>query len=145
MNSSVQVSNQLIIHFSGNQSDMKIKQGVILSGLQIEMRPVLIEAERIWKKYGKELVVTSGLDGEHRASSLHYYGFALDLRIRFFNEHEQKWVFEELSDNLQTYSNLYRVLRYPTHIHIEYRGAIDNGIFDSDLNKQLGSSRISRY
>ena len=65
---------------------MKLKNGVIISGLRIEMRPVLIEAEKIWKENGDELVVTAGLDGVHSSASLHYYGYALDLRIRNFDK-----------------------------------------------------------
>jgi len=63
---------------------LKIKKGVSIVGLQLEMRSVLIAAGGIWKGYGFDLVVTSGLDGEHSVGSYHYYGLAVDLRTRYF-------------------------------------------------------------
>ncbi len=98
---------------------MQIKEGVILAGLDIHMRPVLVEADKIWKRYGQELVVTSGLDGVHSAGSLHYYGRALDFRTRYFtSEEEKKAVFEELIAALD--GTLYDFVCHSTHIHVEY-------------------------
>lgn len=57
-----------------------IKEGASLKGLNLRMRPVLVEAEKIFSVFGLPCVVTSGLDGTHSAGSLHYYGFAVDLR-----------------------------------------------------------------
>jgi hypothetical protein len=57
-----------------------IKEGASLRGLQLLMRPVLIEAERIFGSFGLPCVVTSGLDGTHSSGSYHYYGYALDFR-----------------------------------------------------------------
>ena len=68
---------------------MIIKEGVLLHGLKLEMRTALMTAERIWKSFGQELVVTSALDGTHAACSLHYYGYALDFRSRYFSEKEK--------------------------------------------------------
>lgn len=93
------------------------KEGVILAGLNIKMRKVLIEAEHIWKKYGQELVVTSGLDGTHSAGSLHYYGRALDFRTRYFTNEICNQVANELKANLP---NDYDVVLHSTHIHVEY-------------------------
>ena len=101
---------------------MKIKKGVILAGLDIKMRPALIIADRIWKGYNQELVVTSGLEGTHSARSLHYYGLALDFRTRYFSEQEAYKVREELENELEVYEgayNSYDVVREATHIHIE--------------------------
>ena len=96
---------------------MQIKEGVILNGLQIEMRPVLIAAESIWKSFHQELVVTGGLDGEHSAGSLHYYGFALDFRTRYFSEEVVDKVAEDLRRQLGTD---YDVIVHRSHIHVEY-------------------------
>lgn len=99
---------------------MQIKEGVILAGLDIKMRPVLIEAEKIWKRYGREegVTVTSGLDGTHSAGSLHYYGRALDFRTRYFSDGERNAVFAELVDALD--GTLYDFVNHSTHIHVEY-------------------------
>ena len=97
---------------------MKIKEGVILHGLKLEMRTVLINAEKLWKAFGQELVVTAGLDGTHSAGSLHYYGFALDFRTRYFSDKEKRNIKMLLSQKL---SIDYQVISHPTHIHVEYQ------------------------
>lgn len=99
---------------------MKIKDGAVIAGLDIKMRPVLIEAEKIWKRYGREegITITSGLDGVHSAGSLHYYGRAIDLRTRYFSESEKSVVFQELKEVLD--ETLYDVVSHSTHIHVEY-------------------------
>jgi hypothetical protein len=43
---------------------MRIKKGVNIRGLDIKMRLVLMEADRLWSNLGQELVVTAGLDWE---------------------------------------------------------------------------------
>jgi len=96
---------------------MIIKDGVQLAGLDIRMRPVLIEADKIWRRYGQELVVTAGLDGTHSAGSLHYYGLALDFRTRYFTLQEKDVVFAELKESL---SVEYDIIKETTHIHVEY-------------------------
>jgi hypothetical protein len=96
---------------------MQIKDGVILAGLKIEMRPVLILAEKIWEKYGQPLTVTCGLDGEHSAGSLHYYGFAVDLRIRDFSEGQRQSAWANLKSKLGI---AYDVVLHKTHIHVEF-------------------------
>jgi len=95
---------------------MKIKDSASLQGLQIEMRPVLIAADAIWKKHGKELVVTSGTDGAHSAGSLHYYGLALDFRTRYFDAETKALVAKELRNHLPSF---YHVVDHDTHIHVE--------------------------
>ena len=65
---------------------MKIKPGAVLAGLDIHMRPALIIADAVWKEYGQELMVTEGLGGEHSSGSLHYYGYAVDLRTHYFHK-----------------------------------------------------------
>ena len=96
---------------------MKIKKGAIVAGLQIKMRPVLIEAEKLWKENGDELVITAGLDGAHSAGSLHYYGYAVDLRIRNFNASAKPGIAAALKKRL---GNDYDVILHKTHIHVEY-------------------------
>ena len=99
---------------------MEIKEGVVLAGLNIYMRPVLIEAEKIWKRYGRNegVTITSALDGVHSAGSLHYYGLSLDLRTRYFSEEEKEVVFTELKESLDHHN--YDVIKHATHIHVEY-------------------------
>ena len=96
---------------------MKIKEGASIQGLDIRMRPALIAADRIWKELGQELVVTSGLDGEHSAGSLHYYGYAVDFRIRYFTARQ---AFKAKNDLALSLGNDYDVILHSSHMHVEY-------------------------
>jgi hypothetical protein len=105
---------------------VKIKEGASLQGLKLIMRPVLQAADRIWSNYGQELVITSGTDSAHSSGSLHYYGFAVDFRTRYFDEPDRHKVFKELSDDLRLKNRDYCVIWHPTHIHVEYRGVLED-------------------
>ena len=96
---------------------MRIKRGVVLAGLNIKMWYVLVAADRIWKDYGKELVITSGLEGRHAAGSVHYYGYALDLRTRYFSRSKIDMVALELRETL---GRDFDVIYHLDHIHVEY-------------------------
>ena len=107
---------------------MELKSGASLQGLQLPMRLVLIIAEQIWRDAGRPegVTVTSGTDGIHSAGSLHYYGFALDFRIRYFSSDVAARVSSDLSRRLLAIDRFYRVLLEPDHIHVEYRRSIDS-------------------
>lgn len=47
-----------------------------------EMNYALEVVVRVWGRYGRMATVTSGTDGEHSATSLHYAGLALDFRTK---------------------------------------------------------------
>lgn len=98
---------------------MKLKTGVTMTGLKPQMRHALITADQVWENNGQELVVTSALDGEHSAGSWHYYGYALDLRTRYFDNKTKQKVFVELCHNIGEH---YLVIMEPTHIHVQYTG-----------------------
>ena len=97
---------------------MEIKPGAQLAGLDIDMRPVLIAADRIWRQHGRPegVTVTSGLDGRHSAGSWHYYGRALDLRTRYWDLDTRRRVADLLRDALPP---AYTVGLEPDHIHVE--------------------------
>jgi len=96
---------------------MELKEGVTLAGLDIKMRPALIAADKIWADLGQELVVTEARGGTHSAGSLHPYGLALDLRIRYFSEETKIRAFDRLKTEL---GNSFQVVLHKTHIHVEY-------------------------
>jgi len=90
-------------------------------GLQLEMRKVLIKADRIWKQKGQTLVVTSTTDGVHSPESLHPYGYAVDLRTRYFDIADHGHIAFLLERQL---GNKYDVIVHKTHIHVEYDAII---------------------
>jgi hypothetical protein len=103
---------------------MKMKDDVILAGLDIRMRIVLITADKVWKQHGQELVITSGLDGCHSAGSLHPYGYALDLRIRYFiTKTKQSQVCNALREALP---EGYQVIQHSSHCHVEFDQILRN-------------------
>jgi len=83
------------------------------------MQPVLFIASRIWRHLGQECVVTSARDGKHSWGSLHYYGYAVDLRTRYF-EDKGAAAHEKLRDTLHKISSNYDVVLHKTHIHVEF-------------------------
>jgi len=95
---------------------MKVKSGVKLVGLQLEMRKILIEADKIWKDRGQELVITSTTDGVHSPGSLHPYGYAIDLRTRYFDAVDHQAIALILQTKL---GSKYDVIVHRTHIHVE--------------------------
>lgn len=99
---------------------MIFKDGVVMAGLDLSMRPVLIAAENIWMANGRPegVCITSALDGCHSAGSLHYYGLALDLRTRYFDPDTKEKVFRELCSVLDL--ALFDIVWHETHIHVEY-------------------------
>lgn len=115
---------------------------VQLAGLDVCMAKVLIEAERIWKEHGRDgLTVTAGLNGCHSPGSVHYYGFAVDLRTRTMTDAEHRaagierpdraWDRPEIHDvavELQrALGDGYRVAVEATHIHVERLRALIPG------------------
>ena len=98
---------------------MLLKPGCTLNGLQIEMRPVLITAEKIFKSYGfiNGVTITSATDGVHSAGSLHYYGYALDIRTRHLRDNQKMTLVTKLRERL---GYPYDVVIHKTHLHVEY-------------------------
>lgn len=97
---------------------MKIKKGASLNGLKLAMRPAIIIADEIWQSLGQELTITSGTDGDHSAGSLHYYGYAIDLRTRYFTQEEKFNAYCALTEELEYQG--FNIFMHDTHIHIEY-------------------------
>lgn len=104
------------------KNNMRIKKGAVLAGLMIQMREVLVEADKLWKSYGEELVVTEGTGGTHSAGSLHYYGYAVDLRNRYFSEETRRRGAVRLQERL---GSGYDVITHSTHTHVEYQRILE--------------------
>ena len=98
---------------------MKIKPGANIQGLHPNMSAALKIADSWWENFGDELVITSGLDGEHSAGSKHYSGRAVDCRTRNFTKEYTEKLAHRLSVELGC---LFVVLNEANHIHIHYNG-----------------------
>jgi hypothetical protein len=106
---------------------MKTKDtSVNIWGLQVEMQPVLKFAEKIWNDHGHELVITSGRDGIHSAGSLHYYGYAVDIRASSgwnYDPFEIEQMVEALKGAL---GPDYDVIIESSHVHVEYQKILNS-------------------
>ena len=97
---------------------MKCEKGVELSGLKYEMRPALIAANTIYLKYDQELFITCTDGGIHSAGSLHYYGYAMDLRTKFFKDQATK---QKVADDIRAILPFpFDVVLESTHLNLEY-------------------------
>lgn len=94
------------------------KNGVDITGLRVEMLVALICADSFFAEIKKDCVVTSGLEGTHSVTSLHYNGLALDFRIRHLNETEIEMFVKNMVISLP---QDFDVVREKTHVHIEYQ------------------------
>jgi len=101
---------------------MRLKDdSVELFGIRSEVVFALYVADEVYKELGvKEgIVVTSGTDGKHSLTSLHYSGNAADIRTNTLPATASpataaKMIKERLNVDFD-------VVVEPTHIHIEYQ------------------------
>lgn len=96
---------------------LALKPGVDPEGMRPEILLAVMVAADVYSEAGKDLVVTSLLDGDHRAKSYHYNGLAVDLRIHNLDKVTQSTVTAKLRQRLTTD---YDVVLEPDHIHIEF-------------------------
>lgn len=97
---------------------MIYKKGVKVQGIRQELILAIIVADGVYTSIGKELVITSLLDGTHSNTSLHYTGCGVDFRTRYFTESEAKKARDDISGRL---TSDYDVLLESNHIHVEYQ------------------------
>jgi len=96
---------------------MRLKKGVKINGIRSELVLALNIINSIYEAYNSELVITSVVEGKHMPKSLHYVGFAVDLRPPE-NDDVRDLVFEEIKDSLK---EDFDVLEEGNHFHIEYQ------------------------
>lgn len=105
------------ISIIGLPDGIEVKPHVILRGLNKKMFPVFLKAPSIWRKHGKNLVITSGLEGKHCKNSRHFAGMALDLRSLNLDRNARIQVRNELAGAL---GREFWILMENDHIHVEY-------------------------
>ena len=95
---------------------MHFKPGVKVNGIKPEMIVALIVINACGGKQGA--VITSVVEGTHSRGSLHYVGYALDVRIRDRDADEVLMLVKKIRECL---TDEYDVILEDTHIHIEFQ------------------------
>jgi hypothetical protein len=98
---------------------MRFKAGVRIRGIAPEMAMAALAIDTLWVEKGWDLVVTSGIEGEHGADSLHYVGRALDLRTKAagITQDEARALAAEIRKRL---TEEFDVVVEKDHIHVEF-------------------------
>ena len=90
-----------------------------IQGLQPVMWVVIIDAWYLWRfVFDQDLVWTAGTDSKHNGPSLHYVGYAVDLRTNTLTEEQRKHARDELADAL---GRDFDVVLEGNHMHIEFQ------------------------
>jgi hypothetical protein len=98
---------------------MKCKSGVKFLGVHPQIFVAIYVADEVYKNVtNKEVTVTSCNDSLHSRTSLHYTGYAVDLRINDVAEDLWETLRTEIAKRL---TDEYDVLLESNHIHIEYQ------------------------
>lgn len=101
---------------------IKIKTGVNTSGVKTEIILAIQIANSIYSKHNVDCVITELTGGTHSRGSLHYVGFAVDLRTRDFDNSE---IIDKVSLELkESLGDQYDVVLEKDHIHIEFQPKI---------------------
>ena len=91
-----------------------VKPGVILPPV---VNILAIVAE-VMEKHAVECTITSGVDGKHKAGSLHYAEKALDFRTRSLNDDLKSRIATECRERL---GPGYDFVIEPDHYHCEHQ------------------------
>ena len=97
---------------------MRIKLGVKVNGIKPEMILAYVVANDIYSEYEIECVITSCTDSSHSHASLHYVGYAIDLRTRDMGIQLETVITDRLQLAL---GDQYDVVLENDHIHVEYQ------------------------
>jgi len=97
---------------------MGIKKGAKINGLKSEMILAFIIAQTIYYDYNIPCILTEGTGGDHGIASLHYVGFAIDLRTRDMSKSTAEIIVEQIKKAL---GDQYDVILEKDHIHIEFQ------------------------
>ena len=97
-----------------------LKAGVEIFGLRPELLLAMMVANDVAKYYNVDFVVTSCTEKttKHRSGSLHYAGFAFDMRNRDIHVGLHTSVKEKLQSSL---GKEFDVIVEKDHIHVEFQ------------------------
>lgn len=91
---------------------MRLGPHCLAVGLSPQILVALMVAESVYRDHGQEMIFTCGLDGGHKAKSLHYAANAIDLTP------PSQAVADDIRLRLNKY---YDVVLEATHIHVEFQ------------------------
>ena len=99
---------------------IEIKPGVSIRGLTPEIVLAAVAAHQAYEELadGAECVITSCTEGKHGRASLHYVGYAIDIRTRTLTTQQTTKVAEKIRRALGAE---FDVVLEQNHIHIEFQ------------------------
>lgn len=103
---------------------MRIKGGVSLRGVKTEALVGMMIVDDVLRQNASELVLTSVTEGKHSYGSLHYVGFAFDVRAREFEKEYAANLLQQFRYALEEEYDVILELTddgLPSHFHIEYQ------------------------
>jgi hypothetical protein len=101
-----------------------LKEGVVCSGMQPVLLEGLLSLAILYHQYEQVLTITALQDGTHMPGSLHYRGYAADLRTHTVPD----WQLPHLLDAVQhELGPAWDVVQEKDHFHIEYDPQHDGG------------------
>lgn len=97
----------------------RIKPGVKIAGMQPEAVIGMQFAMGVYLAHGFMFRLTSGIEGKHKSTSLHYLGKAFDCGITHLAEDTWELLAAEIAASLGAEFDVV-LERDPPHIHVEW-------------------------
>lgn len=105
-----------VIVLFGDRLGPALKAGVTLASVP-EMEYARSVVASVFRRYSYPLTITSGTDGTHMSTSLHYIGRAEDYRTSDVHPVDLPQMVAEIRSIL---GSAYDVVIESTHLHVEY-------------------------
>lgn len=101
---------------------MTLKYGTDVKGLKVESLIAIFIASQVYQSHNYKLTVTACLDGAHQENSLHYSGYAIDLRTKNISDSDKPVVIAEIKASLnEQYDVIFEGFGTDNeHLHIEF-------------------------
>ncbi len=99
---------------------ISIKVGAKIEGSKPEIILAIVIVSKVLEKYTVETVITELTGGEHMEGSLHYSGYAVDIRSRDISPELMQVISTEIKNALGNDFDVV-VEENPSHIHIEFQ------------------------
>ena len=104
-----------------------LKRGVKIEGIKPECILGIISVNAYFEKHNVDFWITSVKDGKHGENSLHYGGYAFDVRIRNLDGVDGSFSSEDIvlanvyaKELAELLGGLFDVVVESDHIHVEY-------------------------